>query len=246
VASARFGLRAYRERSAIFTALLLIAYVPLVIWALNPQVGQLARALHATLPLLLVVLAVGIGDLTRWLSTRAFVPGQVANILPAVFCVIVVIDGAITFLHKREALRSDPNYESGEMRLPQTLFADLRAAGIERVYLYDNAFYGLHWYFSLKKHFNALPFFVENPEARPEPDVRMIQDLDTLKSVVSSGKARLVIMRRPAFEIAEVYRKREDDFLSWAPKLGGKQWAGFGRIPTFPPNLFVYEFAPSK
>jgi hypothetical protein len=91
-----------------------------------------------------------------------------------------------------------------------------------------------------------LPFFVENPEARPEPDVRMFQDLDTLKSVVSSGRARLVIMRRPEFEIAEVYRKREEDFLSWAPKLGGKPLTGFGRIPAFPPNLFVYEFAPSK
>ena len=232
ISSGWLGFRALKARSLPFVVLLLTAYTPILMIGYNPSVGQLSRALHATLPLLLIILALSVGDAIRWLGDR-YRAYALTAVLPAVIATLAATDGIVSFLSQRQQEKADPSYLVSHIMIPQVVLGDLKAAGIDKIYLYDEGL-GMHWHYYLKKYFNALPYYVEHPNVQPTPDVRLIANPVEFTDRVKSGAARVVIFWRPGF-LPEIYRRKEDEFLELAPKLGGRRLTGFGRIPAFPP-----------
>ena len=213
--------------------LLVSAYFPLVMMAYNPYFGQFARSLHGTLPLLMIVVAVGLQSASSWLA--GYVPflrswsSAGAILLAAIFAAesarFFVSNYYRNFNESPDAMMSP--------KLPDVIFRDLKSRGITNVYLYQNVF-GSQWWFYLRKHFNALPSPLENSKVSPPPDTRVISDEEEMTNLVQSKKAQVVIfLIRPRAADAPFLNESEriafERFLNLVPRLGGKEvMAGSG------------------
>ena len=240
-----FGLYvAIRQRSATFGWICVLALVPLSLMAFNPYVGQLPRALHASMPLLLVLIALGAERLSRWLNARYPTHGRLRiGDLVCVALALGMLAQAGFWLKDRSAYTKKPGYIYEELNLPWVLLGDLKAAGLEKVYIYYSGWYGMHWFYYLHEYFGAEPFPIQNT-LQPEPDSRIILSLTQFEQMVRHAKADVVIMRQMPDRHARLWggRGKEEDFLRLARELGGKPWAEGGRLNPLPAELHVYDF----
>lgn len=241
LAAALFGLYvARRQRSATLGWICMLALAPLSLMAFNPQVGQLARASHASIPLLLVLIALGAERLGGWLETHGVASSRL--LIALVLGASMLLQAGL-WLERRVDHTQKPGFIYEEHNLPRILLADLKATGTDKIYVYYSGWYGLHWFYYLHDYFGAEPFTIQNT-LQPEPDNRMILTPMQLEQKVREGKADVVIMRRMPDRHARLWggRGKEEDFLNVARALGGEPQDGVGRLNPLPPVLHVYDF----
>lgn len=226
-----------RERLLPFT---FIAVVPLLMMAYNPYVGQYARALHATLPMLWIMAASAITAVVGAMPRDKYRPMMLGGII---LCVAGA-GSAISVQNHLASFRSS-TANRDELNLPRFLLGDLKDSGINKVYIYYSGLYGAHWFFYLNKYFDALPFVVQN-RIDPLPFYSFLFSPSEMEAAVRDGRAEIVIMRRMDDRVARVWKGRgkEEDFLAMARKLGGRRIEGLGHLDPFPEQLYVYDFRP--
>ena len=239
--------RYWAERRVQYIVMLAVAYTPLLMMAFNPFFGQFARSLHATLPLFMLVLAVGMADLMQYAAANASLPRAYASAVTITLTILFAADGARAFVGDYHKAINAPNYLANSARLPDLIFTDLAERGIIKVYLYQNVF-GLQWWYYLKKHYNALPSALENPNARPVPEVRVISDPDDLERMVKAGKVEAVILLiRPRADGApfldETERKQAEQFPELVTRLGGREIMNDKTSPIYSKWVRVFEFS---
>ena len=207
--------------------LVVAAYFPLMMMAYNPYFGQFARSLHGTLPLLMVIFAVGLEAAWSGLAARVSWLRSGAGAGAVLLAVIFAAESARFFVSGYYRDIEKPLSAAMAPTLPDVIFGDLKSRGISSVYLYQNV-YGAQWWFYLRKHFNALPAPLENPKAVPPPDARIISGEEELERLVRSRAAQVVIVLiRPRAEGAPFLNDAErvavERFLNLASNLGGKE-----------------------
>ena len=207
--------------------LLVAAYSPLVMMAYNPYFGQFARSLHGTLPLLMVIFAIGVLSASQWLAGRVQFLRHWAGACAIVFAVFWAAEGARLFVSSYYQKLEKPLTDAMSPKLADIIFSDLKSRGIDGVYLYQNVF-GSQWWFYLRKYFNALPAPLENPKASPPPDTRIISSEVELERLVRSKQAQVVIILiRPRAAGAPFLNDAEriavERFLNLVPSLGGRE-----------------------
>lgn len=247
LAAVMFGIYAAgRRRSATLGWICVLALVPLLLMAFNPYVGQLARAAHASIPLILVLVALGTERLGHWFDEHRFSPSGL-RISGTLFVALVlgvasVMQAGLWFKQMSDRIHK-PGFVYEELNLPRILLGDLKAAGIGKVYVYYSGWYGLHWFYYLHDYFGAAPFSIQNT-LHPEPDSRMILTPQQMEQKVRQGEADIVIMRQMPDRHASLWggRDKEEDFLRLAASLRGKPLDGVGRLSPLPPELHVYDF----
>ncbi|MGE5477066.1 MAG: hypothetical protein ACM3Q1_10455 [Bacteroidales bacterium] len=221
-------------------AYLFVATVPLLMMAFNPYVGQYARALHATLPMLLIAAAAALCRLVEAIpavrrSRTAVLGGMV---------VVLSIAQASSFARQGQF---DNPAKQAELALPQHLLGALKAAGAERTYIYYSGFYGLHWFFYVNKYFGAIPFILQNGGLEPPADYRMILTPAELEQKVRDGVAEVVLIRRMDERTARAWNGhgKEDEFVALAAKLAGRRLERVGEY-TVPANVEVFDFRQAR
>lgn len=240
------GVTAMRRRSWPYFVLLATAWVPLLMMSYNPLIGQLSRALHATIPMLLIILALGLEQLAKYVAAVCPRWRQIVMVSPLVIAGVGAAEAAISFTGHYKDVRSSPGFATEASNFPNLLFRSLKARGIDGVYLYQNVFGG-QWWFYLKKHFDGLPSALDNEHAGPSPNARIINNLDQLRSLVASGNAQAVVLLiRPyadgASPLDPVEVRNADQFLSYASQMGAREITGIDAVPKFSKWVRVFEF----
>lgn len=217
-------------------AYLFVATVPLLMMAFNPYVGQYSRALHATLPMLLIAAAAALCRLV----------GAIPPVRPfrtAILSAVIVVSSiaqASSFVRQGQF---DNPVKQAELALPRQLLGALKDAGVEKTYIYYSGFYGLHWFFYVNKYFGAIPFILQNGGLEPPADYRMILTPPELDQKIRDGVADVVLIRRMDERTARAWNGhgKEDEFVALASKLSGRRLKRVGEY-TVPSNVEVFDF----
>jgi 4-amino-4-deoxy-L-arabinose transferase-like glycosyltransferase len=237
---------AWRRRRDFIPIVLFIAYLPPLMMAYNPFVGQLSRALHATYPMLAVVVLMAATELARLLPVRRPVSTAGAVALSAVTALAVIGTaywGVQDFLDRHRRVVSGSDYLTNEVRLPRYILEALKGQGFKGVYVYYSGFYGMHWFYYMQRYFGAVPFLIQNSIAGHTPDVRIV-NMAELKERLKERRVEIVIMRRMRESILHLWggRKREDEFVAFAELSGAKRIAELGPYRPLPEHVYVYDF----
>lgn len=235
--------RAVRERRDFFVLLVVVAWFPMLMMAYNPFVGQLARALHATYPLFAVIIVAAAGMLLQSYAERisgfAFTDRGVA----VVFVSLIVAAGAFDFAVRYRQVQSSPHTLTSDMQLPRHIFGTLSQQGIKGVYVMRSGFYGMQWFYYLGYFFGSAPFVVQTDFADRPASIRMIESVDTIRSLVDGGQAEIVVMRKMDPYYLRLWdNSREGKFIEFAEQRKARRVTNLGPYHPLPENVFVYDF----
>lgn len=235
---AGLGLLLWRiVRGERLWAYLFIATVPLLMMSFNPYVGQYARALHATLPMLLIAAAAALGLLVETVSALRNRQALIFSIVILALSVAQVGSYARNGQFEKPAKRA-------EMALPRNLLSALKDAGLEKTYIYYSGFYAIHWFYYQHKYFGALPFLLQNGGLQPPADYRMILTIPEVGDKIRSGAADVVLISRMIDDrVIRLWNghAKEDAFIAFAEKTGAPRLTQIGDY-TVPDYVYVYDF----